>query len=113
MPSTKTLILNNEEISQKIDRMAYQILEDNYLEKEIVVVGMANNGYLFAEKIVKKLKKISSDLKITLIKLTIDKDNQLNNNAFIDKPTDILNDKVIIFIRNINNSNVIKFIVNF
>ncbi|MCB9334711.1 MAG: phosphoribosyltransferase [Flavobacteriales bacterium] len=104
MPSTKTLILNNEEISQKIDRMAYQILEDNYLEKEIVVVGMANNGYLFAEKIVKKLKKISSDLKITLIKLTIDKDNQLNNNAFIDKPTDILNDKVIILVDDVLNS---------
>lgn len=104
MPSTKTLILNNEEISQKIDRMAYQILEDNYLEKEIIVVGMANNGYLFAEKIVKKLKKISSDLKITLIKLTIDKDNQLNNNAFIDKPTDILNDKVIILVDDVLNS---------
>lgn len=118
MPNQKTLILNNNEISQKIDRMAYQILEDNYQEKEIVVVGMANNGYLFAEKIAKKLKKISGEIKITLIKLTLDKENPLNENVTIDKPTDVLIDKVIILTDDVLNSGKtliygVKYLLNF
>ena len=103
MSTKKTLILNNLEISQKIDRIAYQILEDNHKEKEIVVVGIANNGYLFAEKIVAKLKNIS-DVKITTVKLTLNKSNPLSEDIYIDKSTDILSDKVIMLVDDVFNS---------
>lgn len=104
MTAAKTLILNNREITQKIDRISYQILEDNYKEKEIVLVGIANNGYLFADKIAKKLKKISSDTTITLVKLSLNKENPLNNEITINKSTDILTDKVVILIDDVLNS---------
>ena len=104
MTSAKTLILNNQEITQKIDRISYQILEDNYKEKEIVLVGIANNGYLFAEKIAKKLKKITNEITITLVKLSLNKENPLNNEITIDKPTGILTDKVVILIDDVLNS---------
>tara|TARA_R110001592_G_C12679196_1_gene704435 strand:- start:12 stop:518 length:507 start_codon:yes stop_codon:yes gene_type:complete len=103
MPTTKTLILNNLEISQKIDRISYQILEDNHLEEEIVIVGISSNGYLFADKLVKKLKKIS-DVKITLVKLTLNKENPLNGDIVIDKPTDTLSNQVIILVDDVLNS---------
>ena len=64
MSNNKTLILNNDEIYQKINRISYQIFEDNYTEKEIIVVGIAKNGYLFAKKLVEQLNKISA-IKIT------------------------------------------------
>lgn len=101
----KTLILNHLQITQKIDRIAYQILEDNYQETEIVIVGIANNGYLFAEKIVEKLRSIAiGNVEFNLVKLTLDKNNPLKNKIEIEKPTDVLKDKVIILVDDVLNS---------
>jgi pyrimidine operon attenuation protein/uracil phosphoribosyltransferase len=47
----KTLILNNKQIEQKINRIAYEIYENNYGEKEIIIAGIVGNGYTLAEKI--------------------------------------------------------------
>lgn len=55
--STKSIILNAEQIEQKINRIAYQIAENNIGEKEIIIAGIANSGYLFAQKVSKVLKK--------------------------------------------------------
>jgi len=37
---TKTLILTGEQIEQKITRIAYEIYENNYTEKEIIIAGI-------------------------------------------------------------------------
>jgi pyrimidine operon attenuation protein/uracil phosphoribosyltransferase len=113
----KTLILNNLEISQKIDRISYQILEDNHQEKEIIIVGISNNGYLFAERLVKKLKKIS-DVKINLVKLTLNKENPLGEDIIIDKSTDILSNQIIILVDDVLNSGKtliygVKYLLNY
>lgn len=119
MPTEKTLILNHLQITQKIDRIAYQILEDNYQESEIVVVGIANNGYLFAEKIVEKLNHISTTgVVFNLVKLTLNKSNPLKHSIELDKPTDILNNKVIILVDDVLNSGKtliygVKFILDY
>jgi len=101
MKTNKTLILNNEQIDQKINRIAYQIFEDNYSENEIIVVGIASKGYLFAKKLVDKLNDISS-FKITLSKLTLDKENPLLANIDIDKSN--FNNKVVILVDDVLNS---------
>jgi pyrimidine operon attenuation protein/uracil phosphoribosyltransferase len=49
MAVKKLLILNKTQIKQKIDRMAYQILEDNLNEKEIVLAGIIDQGYIIAK----------------------------------------------------------------
>ncbi len=119
MPTEKTLILNHQQITQKIDRMAYQILEDNYQEKEVVIVGIANNGYLFAEKIVEKLKKISTtSVEFHLVKLTLDKTNPLKHKIELNKPTEMLNNNAIILIDDVLNSGKtliygVKFILDY
>jgi pyrimidine operon attenuation protein/uracil phosphoribosyltransferase len=45
----KTLILDQAAISQKTRRIAYQIVEDNYDEKEIIMIGIQNSGYDYAQ----------------------------------------------------------------
>ena len=117
MAGKKTLILNNQQIHQKIDRIAYQIYEDNYAEDEIVVVGIANNGYLLAKTIVKRLKKIA-ECKITLAKLTINKEKPLENQGELDISPDHLNNKVIILVDDVLNSGKaliygVKFLLDF
>jgi len=101
--SNKTLILNNEEISQKINRIAYQIFEDNHTEKEIIIVGIAKKGYLFAEKLVDQLNKIS-DIKITLARLRIKKDSPIQNETILDIDTELLEDKVVILVDDVLNT---------
>ncbi len=41
----KTLILNSKQIAQKINRIAYEIYENNYAEKEIIIAGIGGNGF--------------------------------------------------------------------
>ena len=36
----KILVLNQHQIQQKIDRIAYQVLEDNFDEEEIIIAGI-------------------------------------------------------------------------
>jgi len=102
MPN-KTLILNNEQVSQKINRISYQIFEDNHTEKEIIIVGIAKKGYLFAQKLVEQLNKIAT-IKITLAKLTIDKDTPTQNQAELSIDTLLLNDKVVIIADDVLNT---------
>lgn len=57
---TKTVILQDRDIRNKISRMAYQIYEDHFAEDRIFILGIRENGYLLAEQISNKLKEISS-----------------------------------------------------
>lgn len=66
------LILQHSEIQHKIRRIAYQIYETFVEEQVIVLAGIADNGYLFAEKIAADLREICS-LEILLCEVKIDK----------------------------------------
>jgi len=70
----KNIILNHQEIEHKIKRIAYQIHETFIDEEEIVIAGIANNGFILAEKISLVLKSISN-LKISLCEVSMNKQN--------------------------------------
>jgi len=70
----KNVILNSDEIEHKIKRIAYQIYETFIDEEEIVIAGIASNGYIFAQKLVAALEQVS-DLKTLLCEVKIDKQN--------------------------------------
>ena len=72
-----SIILTNEQIQNKTRRIAYQIYEDNFNEKEIIIAGIIGNGYIFAQKICSVLAEIS-DIKVSLCEVIIDKKNPLN-----------------------------------
>ena len=74
---SQNIILNHLEIEHKIKRIAFQIYETFSEENEVILAGIANNGYVFAEKISRILTEIS-DLKITLCEVKIDKQNPFN-----------------------------------
>lgn len=71
-----SVILTNEQISHKTKRIAFQIIESNSNETEIVIAGIIGNGYIFAQKLAEELKLIS-DVNIILCKVTMDKKNPL------------------------------------
>ena len=51
-------ILTKEQIDQKILRLSWQIYENNFEEKEIVLVGIGEKGFLIAQSVKLHLSKI-------------------------------------------------------
>ena len=70
----KNIILTNQEIEHKIKRIAYQIYETFVEEEEIVLAGIATNGFIFAKKIAQALQTIAP-LKVSLCEVQINKQN--------------------------------------
>ena len=68
------IILTHEEIKHKTKRIAYQIYETFVNEDEVILAGIASNGYIFAQKVAAELVLIS-DLKITLCEVKNNKQN--------------------------------------
>lgn len=100
---SKTLILNSKQIEQKINRIAYEIYENNYDEKEIVIAGIDGNGFLLAQLIENVLKKIAP-IKTKLIQIVIDKKNPIGKEIKISLTEKELNNKVIILVDDVLNS---------
>ena len=71
---SKNIILSNQEIEHTIKRIAYQIYETYIDEEEIVIAGIASNGFIFAKKIADSLNLISP-LKVSLCEVQINKHN--------------------------------------
>jgi pyrimidine operon attenuation protein/uracil phosphoribosyltransferase len=69
---SKNIILSNQEIEHTIKRIAYQIYETFIDEDEIVIAGIASNGFIFAKKIADSLNTISP-LKVSLCEVLINK----------------------------------------
>ena len=69
---SKNIILSNQEIEHTIKRIAYQIYETFIDEEEIIIAGIASNGFIFAKKIADSLKVISP-LKVSLCEVQINK----------------------------------------
>lgn len=70
----KKQVLDFEKISRICGRLAYQILENNINEDEILLIGIKEKGYEIAKIIEQKLKDINSS-KVHLKSITIDKKN--------------------------------------
>jgi len=99
----KSLVLNKEQLQQKIDRLAWQIYEQNYKEKEIIIAGIAKRGVLVAQKLADKLIEISS-VKTKLATIRLDKDNPYEKEIEVDITEAEFKDKVLILVDDVLNS---------
>ena len=102
MADSRLLILDKKQIQQKINRMAYQILEDNLNEKEIVLAGIWDRGYQLALRLRDVLLEIS-ELKVTMFKIELEKDKS-SLSALTDPEPGKVKNKVIILVDDVLNS---------
>lgn len=100
--SDKTLVLDHVSIMQKIRRIAYQIYEFNYSEKEIIFVAIEKQGVILAERIKPVLEEISG-IEVTLLQLKVNKKSPLNN-IELSGSGEILNNKSVVLIDDVLNS---------
>lgn len=72
MPHTQKYILDRAAIAAKIERMAYEIAEQNSGIASLVLAGIADNGLVIAKKLEEKLKAILP-VDITIISISLNK----------------------------------------
>ncbi len=73
----KKIILSHQEIEHRIKRIAYQIYETFIEESDVVIAGISQNGFVFANKIADELEKIS-EINVSRCEVFIDKENIMN-----------------------------------
>jgi pyrimidine operon attenuation protein/uracil phosphoribosyltransferase len=95
-------ILDINQINQKILRLSWQVFEDNFSEKEIVLVGIGEQGLLIAEQVKFHLNTISK-LKTTVFIIDVDRDKPFNKVSTELTENDYKN-KVIILIDDVLHS---------
>lgn len=99
----QTLILNSVSIQQKINRIAYQILEENYGEEELYFIGIRDNGYLVAEKIVAFLQTITNT-QIHLYSLSLNKTRPNKDEMEYNFDLKRLNNRTVILVDDVANT---------
>jgi|SRR5687768_9695030 pyrimidine operon attenuation protein/uracil phosphoribosyltransferase len=90
-------ILSSEDVSRKIRRMAFEIAERNADCDSLIIAGIAGNGVVVAQAIIKELQQILS-CPLQFITVGIDKNNplevSLSEQLDFDSKTIILVDDV-------------------
>ena len=106
----KKQVLDFEKISRICGRLAYQILENNINEDEILLVGIKEKGYEIAKIIEQKLKDITSS-RVHLKSITIDKKNP-NQISEFDINFDFMPKSVYLVDDVLNTGKTLMFAVN-
>ncbi len=99
----KSQILNSKAIDQKINRLAWQIYENNLKEKDVVIVGVSGRGEILANLLSEVLNRISS-IKIKLGVIHLDKDNPYNSQITTNLKEIDYSSKVVILVDDVLNS---------
>ena len=99
----KTTVLNARQIQQKINRIAYEILENNYESPKLFLVGIKGNGYKLAQQLTEILKEISEQ-EIILAEIAIDKHKPLNHPIQLSIDNDLMQGQTVILIDDVINS---------
>lgn len=101
--SEKTLVLNDAQIRKKISRMAYEIYENNFDEKSLILAGIDGQGYLLAELLQKELQNICA-LNCPVVKISIDKSSPETSEVKVDTPAKDFIKKNIILVDDVLNT---------
>ncbi len=109
-------ILNKAEIQDKIKRISYEIYEENFESKSLIICGIEKNGSEIARKVIKELKSICN-IKIEFISISLNKKNPLNS-IKIESSKNKIKDKPVILIDDVSNTgktliHVIKELIEF
>lgn len=93
-------IMTAEVANKKLRRMALQVVEDNYTETQLILIGIKASGSVIAAKVGQYIKEVFTG-EVVLLELSMDKKHPLNISLNSDMD---LNDKTIVLIDDVANS---------
>ena len=95
------VILNSNQIGQKIKRLSYELYENNLEEKKVILLGINSNGNILSNRIKKNLDNLFP-VNIESYNLKVDVNNSTFNKLGLER--DSLNGKVVIIVDDVLNS---------
>lgn len=99
----KQVILTHTQIDQKINRLAFQLIENTFELNTIYIGGITGNGIILAQKL-KKIIESNSEQKIVLFEIILDKDTPLSTPIELTISPEELNGKTVILVDDVLNS---------
>ncbi|MBL7923899.1 MAG: phosphoribosyltransferase [Bacteroidia bacterium] len=103
MTQKTTLLLNSRQIQQRIERLAFQIFEDNFEQKELLIAGIAKSGYIVAERLCQALAKICP-IPTKLIEIEVDKENPTEIRMRPQLSKEVLKNQSVVVVDDVLNS---------
>ncbi|HEX5171557.1 MAG TPA: phosphoribosyltransferase family protein [Cyclobacteriaceae bacterium] len=103
MDGERSLILDDRLVKQKIRRMAYEIYENNFKEKQLVLAGIEGQGYVLAKAVMKELESVSP-IVVKLVKVGIDKLAPQQSDVTLDCDIKEIKKKCVILIDDVLNT---------
>ncbi len=103
MTLDKTLVLDEDQVNQKIRRMAFEIYENNFKENSIVLAGIDGQGYVFAQLLSKELTGISPIAPL-VVKVSLDKLSPLQSQVELDCDLKEIKKKCVVLIDDVLNT---------
>ncbi len=97
------VILNHQQIQQKITRLAFQILENAFQESKIVLAGIQGNGYVLAGKLANVLRK-HSNVKVELVQVFVNKEEPWSEPIQLDVDEETIKKDFIVLVDDVINS---------
>ncbi len=102
MPGTHRL-LDKKQTDQKIKRIAYEIYEQNFAEDELILAGVCDNGYQFAQMLAEQLQAIAA-FRVTLVRVDLNKAEPLSHPITVSPENTGLEDKCIVVVDDVLNT---------
>mgnify|MGYP003633714773 CR=1 FL=1 len=99
----RTVILNHHQVGQKITRIAHEILENNFQEKSLIIMGIHKEGFVLANRLYTILKTIFEN-DIQVYGISMDKKSPLKSGIVTEIEGTELKNKIVILVDDVLNS---------
>ncbi len=103
MSSPNVQILNDLQVKQIIKRIAYQVYENHFNEKNLVIAGIDGRGTYIAQLLYDELVSISN-IKIELLNITLDKVNPTGSTVKLSNENAKIADRNVIVVDDVLNT---------
>src|SRR5438874_9152973 len=99
----RSLVLTADDINKKIERISYEILENNDDVNEIILTGIRQKGFLFAQQLEAKLLKFGQ-LSVILTDIQLQKHQPAGAEILMGIDPSSVNNKVVIVCDDVANT---------
>jgi pyrimidine operon attenuation protein/uracil phosphoribosyltransferase len=99
----KTIVLHPKQVQQKIQRIAFEILEHHHDESEFVFIGIKGNGSVLANRLAEQVKTIA-ECAILIGEVAVFKSAPQTQEVSLSVSAEQLQNKIVILIDDVLNS---------
>lgn len=104
MNNSQNQILTENKVKNILKRMAFEIVENNYTESHLFLIGIKGQGVVMAQMLQDQLQSIRDELKITTITLSVDKTDPVHSEISLNKPLDDIKEGNLIIVDDVMNT---------